>query len=62
MTRAHRILSKADRDGTTRHIAPALERGDIELISDRRSRFAWNPGEDLAPTVRRHADAAAGAA
>ena len=51
MTRAHRILSKADRDGTTRHIAPALERGDIELISDRRSRFAWNPGEDLAPTV-----------
>jgi capsular exopolysaccharide synthesis family protein len=50
MTRAHRILSKADRDGTTRHIAPALERGDIELISDRRSRFAWNPGEDLAPS------------
>jgi protein-tyrosine kinase len=51
MTRAHRILSKADRDGTTRHMAPALERGDIELISDRRSRFAWNPGEDLAPSV-----------
>jgi protein-tyrosine kinase len=51
MTRAHRILSKADRDGTTRHIAPALERGDIELLSDRRSRFAWNPGEDLAPAV-----------
>ena len=51
MTRAHRILSKADRDGTTRHIAPALERGDIELVSERRSRFAWNPGEDLAPTV-----------
>ena len=51
MTRAHRILSKADRDGTTRHIAPALERGDIELISERRSRFAWNPGEDLAPTI-----------
>ena len=50
MTRAHRILSKADRDGTTRHIAPALERGDVELISERRSRFAWNPGEDLAPT------------
>jgi protein-tyrosine kinase len=51
MTRAHRILSKADRDGTTRHMAPALERGDIELLSDRRSRFAWNPGEDLAPSV-----------
>jgi len=52
MTRAHRILSKADRDGTTRHIAPALERGDIELLSDRRSRFAWNPGEDvIAPAV-----------
>jgi capsular exopolysaccharide synthesis family protein len=49
MTRAHRILSKADRDGTIRHIAPALERGDVELISERRSRFAWNPGEDLAP-------------
>jgi capsular exopolysaccharide synthesis family protein len=46
MTRASRILSKADRDGTTRHIAPALERGDIELLSDRRSRFAWNPGDD----------------
>ena len=51
MTRAHRILSKADRDGTTRHMAPALERADIELLSDRRSRFAWNPGEDLAPSV-----------
>jgi capsular exopolysaccharide synthesis family protein len=51
MTRAHRILSKADRDGTTRHIAPALERGEIELLSDRRSRFAWNPGEDLAPSI-----------
>jgi protein-tyrosine kinase len=51
MTRAHRILSKADRDGTTRHMAPALERGDIELLSDRRSRFAWNPGEDLAPSI-----------
>jgi capsular exopolysaccharide synthesis family protein len=51
MTRAHRILSKADRDGTTRHIAPALERGDVELLSERRSRFAWNPGEDLAPSV-----------
>jgi capsular exopolysaccharide synthesis family protein len=51
MTRAHRILSKADRDGTTRHIAPALERGDVELISERRSRFAWNPGEDLAPSI-----------
>jgi polysaccharide biosynthesis transport protein len=51
MTRAHRILSKADRDGTIRHIAPALERGDIELISERRSRFAWNPGEDIAPSV-----------
>ena len=33
MTRASRILSKADRDGTTRHIAPALERGDVEMIS-----------------------------
>lgn len=51
MTRAHRILSKADRDGTTRHMAPALERADIELLSDRRSRFAWNPGEDLAPSA-----------
>jgi capsular exopolysaccharide synthesis family protein len=51
MTRAHRILSKADRDGTTRHITPALERPDFELLSDRRSRFAWNPGEDVAPTV-----------
>jgi protein-tyrosine kinase len=51
MTRAHRILSKADRDGTTRHMAPALERADIELLSERRSRFAWNPGEDLAPSV-----------
>ena len=51
MTRAHRILSKADRDGTIRHMAQALERGDIELISDRRSRFAWNPGEDIAPTI-----------
>jgi len=46
MTRASRILSKADRDGTTRHIAPALERADIERLSDRRSRFAWNPGDD----------------
>ncbi len=46
MTRASRILSKADRDGTTRHIAPALERGDLELLSDPRSRFAWNPGDD----------------
>ena len=46
MTRAHRILSKADRDGTTRHMAPALERGELELLSDRRSRFAWNPGEE----------------
>ncbi|MEO5823101.1 MAG: CpsD/CapB family tyrosine-protein kinase [Vicinamibacteraceae bacterium] len=51
MTRAHRILSKADRDGTTRHIAPALERGDLELLSDRRSRFAWNPGDDLTTQV-----------
>src|SRR4029453_7638006 len=51
MTRAHRILSKADRDGTIRHIAPALERGDVELISDRRSRFAWNPGEELTPSA-----------
>ncbi len=30
-------------------MAPALERGDIQLLSDRRSRFAWNPGEDIAP-------------
>jgi protein-tyrosine kinase len=51
MTRAQRILSKADRDGTTRHIAPALERGELELLSDRRSRFAWNPGEDAATSV-----------
>jgi capsular exopolysaccharide synthesis family protein len=51
MTRAHRILSKAERDGTTRHIAPALERADLELVSERRSRFAWNPGEDLTPSV-----------
>jgi len=51
MTRASRILSKADRDGTTRHIAPALERGDVEMISERRSRFAWNPGEGLSPSV-----------
>jgi protein-tyrosine kinase len=51
MTRAHRILSKADRDGTTRHITPALERPDLELVSERRSRFAWNPGEDVAPAV-----------
>jgi protein-tyrosine kinase len=51
MTRAHRILSKADRDGTTRHIAPALERGEFELLSDRRSRFAWNPGEDAGTSV-----------
>lgn len=51
MTRAHRILSKADRDGTIRHVAPALERGDVEMISDRRSRFAWNPGEDLALSI-----------
>src|SRR5688572_28752968 len=51
MTRDHRILSKADRDGTTRHMAPALERGELELLSDRRSRFAWNPGEDLAPST-----------
>jgi capsular exopolysaccharide synthesis family protein len=50
MTRAHRILAKADRDGTTRHIAPALER-DVELLSDRRSRFAWNPGGDVASGV-----------
>jgi protein-tyrosine kinase len=51
MTRAQRILSKADRDGTTRHIAPALERGELELLSDRRSRFAWNPGEDTTTSV-----------
>jgi capsular exopolysaccharide synthesis family protein len=51
MSRAHRILSKADRDGTTRHITPALERPDLELVSERRSRFAWNPGEDVAPGV-----------
>jgi protein-tyrosine kinase len=51
MTRAQRILSKADRDGTTRHIAPALERGELELLSDRRSRFAWNPGEDATTSV-----------
>jgi capsular exopolysaccharide synthesis family protein len=51
MTRAHRILSKADRDGTTRHMAPALERGELELLSDRRSRFAWNPGEDMPSSV-----------
>jgi protein-tyrosine kinase len=51
MSRAHRILSKADRDGTTRHITPALERPDLELVSERRSRFAWNPGEDVAPAV-----------
>lgn len=51
MTRAHRILSKADRDGTTRHIAPALERGELELLSDRRSRFAWNPGEDMTSPI-----------
>jgi capsular exopolysaccharide synthesis family protein len=51
MTRAHRILSKADRDGTTRHITPALERPDFERLSDRRSRFAWNPGDDVATAL-----------
>jgi capsular exopolysaccharide synthesis family protein len=47
-SRVQRILSKADRDGTVRHIAPGLERVDVEALSDRRSRFAWNQGEELA--------------
>jgi capsular exopolysaccharide synthesis family protein len=50
-SRVQRILSKADRDGTVRHIAPGLERVDVEALSDRRSRFAWNPGEELLPAA-----------
>lgn len=50
-SRVQRILSKADRDGTVRHIAPGLERVDVEALSDRRSRFAWNPGEELTPAA-----------
>jgi capsular exopolysaccharide synthesis family protein len=45
-SRVQRILSKADRDGTVRHIAPGLERVDVEAVSDRRSRFAWNQGDE----------------
>ena len=58
MSRVHRILSKADRDGTTRHIVPALERADLEGFAERRSRFAWNPPEVAVPSV---ADEAFGA-
>jgi capsular exopolysaccharide synthesis family protein len=50
-SRVQRILAKADRDGTVRHIAPGLERVDVEALSDRRSRFAWNQGEDLTPAA-----------
>lgn len=58
MSRVHRILSKADRDGTTRHIVPALERADLEGFAERRSRFAWNPPEVAVPS---EADEAFGA-
>ena len=51
MSRVHRILSKADRDGTTRHIVPALERADLEGFAERRSRFAWNPPEVAVPSA-----------
>jgi protein-tyrosine kinase len=59
MSRVHRILSKADRDGTTRHIVPALERADLEAFAERRSRFAWKPPEVAVPS---EADEAFGAA
>jgi capsular exopolysaccharide synthesis family protein len=58
MSRVHRILSKADRDGTTRHIVPALERADPEAFAERRSRFAWNPPEVLVPVEADEAFAA----
>jgi capsular exopolysaccharide synthesis family protein len=58
MSRVHRILSKADRDGTTRHIVPALERADLDGFAERRSRFAWNPPEVGVPSQEDEAYAA----
>ena len=58
MTRAHRILSKADRDGTTRHMAPALERGMITydmLAVDRAQTvlryWNWSLSSAMSPTL-----------
>jgi len=62
MSRVHRILSKADRDGTTRHVVPALEsfrshgpadRGPQEPFERGGRRLAWTrsdgPAADRPP-------------